>query len=255
MTEIQFIFIRNYTKDRVIKSHLHSCYELVVYIDATGECVIDGNKIINFRSNQFLLIPPQISHGEKHAGYSKIMAIGFTTDKEDFSFDQVLQYTDMTMLNTVAAIRKELTEKQFGYLEAIRNYLEILLCHFKRSLLPSTAEKFSIDFALRYSDEYFRTELNVNELASIAGYTPDYFRILFKEKTGKTPKKYILDKKIDYAKKLLEHSALSVTNISYECGFNYVPQFLVFFKKYTGLTPNQYRNTANANQKASSSHA
>ena len=97
--------------------------------------------------------------------------------------------------------------------------------------------------------EYFRTELNVNELASIAGYTPDYFRILFKEKTGKTPKKYILDKKIDYAKKLLEHSTLSITNISYECGFNYVPQFLVFFKKYAGLTPNQYRNESEAKQK------
>ena len=101
----------------------------------------------------------------------------------------------------------------------------------------------------RYIDEYFRTELNVNELASIAGYTPDYFRILFKEKTGKTPKKYILDKKIDYAKKLLEHSTLSITNISYECGFNYVPQFLVFFKKYAGLTPNQYRNESEAKQK------
>lgn len=242
MTEIKFIFIRNYTKDRIIKPHVHSCYELVVYLDASGECVIDGNKVINFRSNQIFLIPPQISHHEKHTGYSKIMAIGFTTDKEVFSFSQVLQYTNMTMLNAVAAIRKELSEKQFGYLDAIKSYLEILLYHFKRSLLPPMAEKFSIDFALRYIDEYFCTELNVNELASIAGYTPDYFRILFKEKTGKTPKKYILDKKIDYAKKLLEHSKLSITNISYECGFNYVPQFLVFFKKYTSLTPNQYRS-------------
>lgn len=242
MTEIKFIFIRNYTKDRIIKPHVHSCYELVVYLDASGECVIDGNKVINFRSNQIFLIPPQISHHEKHTGYSKIMAIGFTTDKEVFSFSQVLQYTNMTMLNAVAAIRKELSEKQFGYLDAIKSYLEILLYHFKRSLLPPMAEKFSIDFALRYIDEYFCTELNVNELASLAGYTPDYFRILFKEKTGKTPKKYILDKKIDYAKKLLEHSKLSITNISYECGFNYVPQFLVFFKKYTSLTPNQYRS-------------
>lgn len=249
MTEIKFIFIRNYTKDRVIKPHLHSCYELVVYLDATGECVIDGNKVINFRSNQIFLIPPQTSHGEKHTGYSKIMAIGFTTDKEVFAFNQVLQHTNMTMLNAVAAIRKEVAEKQFGYLDAIQSYLEILLYHFKRSLLPPMAEKFSIDFALRYIDEYFRTELNVNELASIAGYTPDYFRILFKEKTGKTPKKYILDKKIDYAKKLLEHSTLSITNISYECGFNYVPQFLVFFKKYAGLTPNQYRNESEAKQK------
>ena len=81
MTEIKFIFIRNYTKDRVIKPHLHSCYELVVYLDATGECVIDGNKVINFRSNQIFLIPPQTSHGEKHTGYSKIMAIGLLPTK------------------------------------------------------------------------------------------------------------------------------------------------------------------------------
>lgn len=238
---IQFVFIRNYAKDKVIKPHQHDCYELVVYFSANGESIIGDEKIINFRSNQSVLIPPHVSHQEKHTGFSKIMAIGFTTDERDFQFEEVLQYTDMDVLTAVAGIRKELTEKQFGYLDAIKNYLQIILYHFKRSLLPPSVEKFSIDFALRYIDEYFLTELNVADLAAIAGYTPDYFRILFKKKTGKTPKKYLSDKKIDHAKKLLEHSKMSVTDISYECGFNYVPQFLVFFKKCMGMSPNQYR--------------
>ena len=242
MIKIQFAFVRNYTKDREIKVHAHACHELVAYLDATCECLINEKEIINIRSNQVLLIPPNVSHGEKHVGYSKVLAIGFTTDEPDFNFEQVLLHSDMTVLNAVEAIRKELAKKQFAYLDVIKNYLSVLLYQFCRKQLPPTVERYSIDFALKYIDEYFHTELNVDELAAVAGYTSDYFRILFKERTGKTPKKYITDKRMSHAKKLLEFSTLSVTEIAYECGFNYVPQFLVFFKKNMGITPGQYRN-------------
>lgn len=249
MIEIEFAFVRNYPKNRVITAHSHGCFELVAYLDAECDCTINKNRHYAMHSDQIMLISPNTVHSEKHKGYSRVIAIGYRTDDPDLIFDDVLIHSDITILNSLNAIRKELGKKQFGYQEVIKNYLTIILYQFKRNLLPPAIERYSIDYALKYIDEYFLTDIDINTLASNTGYTPDYFRILFKEKTGINPKKYISDKKISHAKKLLRYSNMSVTEVSYNCGFNYVPQFLVFFKKNVGITPKQYRAKKQAEDK------
>lgn len=73
------------------------------------------------------------------------------------------------------------------------------------------------------------------------------FRRAFKEHTGTSPLRHILDLKLDEAKLLLINSSQSVKQISYTLNFESPDYFNVFFKKRTGQTPNEYREECLAN--------
>lgn len=69
------------------------------------------------------------------------------------------------------------------------------------------------------------------------------FRRAFREFTGTSPLKYIIELKLNEAKRLLSTTFLSVKEIAYQLNFENPDYFPVFFKKRTGLTPLEYRNS------------
>lgn len=68
------------------------------------------------------------------------------------------------------------------------------------------------------------------------------FRRAFKEFTGSSPSKYMLELKINEAKMLLSTTNRPVKEISYSLNFENPDYFPSFFKKRTNQTPNEYRN-------------
>lgn len=68
------------------------------------------------------------------------------------------------------------------------------------------------------------------------------FRRAFKEFTGTSPSKYMVELKLNEAKLLLSTTAQSVKEIAYSLNFDNPDYFPVFFKKRTGFTPLEYRN-------------
>ncbi|HBY53563.1 MAG TPA: AraC family transcriptional regulator, partial [Marinilabiliales bacterium] len=68
------------------------------------------------------------------------------------------------------------------------------------------------------------------------------FRRAFKEFTGTSPSKYMVELKLNEAKLLLSTTSQSVKEIAYSLNYENPDYFPVFFKKRTGLTPVEYRN-------------
>ena len=71
--------------------------------------------------------------------------------------------------------------------------------------------------------------------------SPDYIRVLFKNKTGINFNKFFTLLKMEYAKKLLKQTNLKIYEISEKCGYGTIDYFTKLFKTHTGLTPVQYR--------------
>lgn len=92
----------------------------------------------------------------------------------------------------------------------------------------------------RYTD----CTLNNSDLAKLCNISEVYFRRLFTDKMGITPKQYILDIRIKRAKQLLETHNLTVTAVAEKCGFGSVYHFCRAFKNVTGLTPTQFGTQA-----------
>lgn len=83
-------------------------------------------------------------------------------------------------------------------------------------------------------------ELSNYILAKQANISEIYFRKLFFEKYGITPKQYILDIRMQKARKLLTESEFSVSAIADECGFSGVYSFSRAFKEKNGVSPTEF---------------
>ena len=103
-----------------------------------------------------------------------------------------------------------------------------------------------IKAVLEYMEQNYRSSITLEELASVAGMNPRYFCGIFKKITHQTPMDYVAMYRIDHAANLLADTDLSITAISFECGFNECSYFIRTFKKYKHITPYQYRKMNHA---------
>lgn len=96
--------------------------------------------------------------------------------------------------------------------------------------------------AMLYIDQHFRNSIDQKDVAQRCGMTPFRFCRLFKEVYGLGFMEYILRKRMDFAKDLLNNSQMPITSIGYEAGFKDPSYFARAFKQCIGCTPSEYRS-------------
>lgn len=96
----------------------------------------------------------------------------------------------------------------------------------------------AIDFI---NENYCNSDISNTLLAKKCKISEVYFRKLFKEKTGTTPKQYILSLRLSRAKQLLGEGKQKIWAISSDCGFESSAHFCRSFKEQFGITPSEYR--------------
>lgn len=101
--------------------------------------------------------------------------------------------------------------------------------------------KDPVEEAKAYIDKNLAKEVSLEEVAEVLGLNASYFSQLFKSATGETFVHYRIKCRMERAKKLLEQPHYRITDISYEVGYADHPHFTKTFKKYTGLSPSEYR--------------
>ena len=95
--------------------------------------------------------------------------------------------------------------------------------------------------AIRYISKNYASNLTLNQVADHVHLNPAYFSSLFKQSTGSSFKEYLNMVRIEESKRLLSNTDYSIMDISQAVGFEDQSYFTKIFKKYTGLTPREYR--------------
>lgn len=154
-------------------------------------------------------------------------------------------------------------------LEKIRQELEHSIDRLSKRLIATNIELL-LDYCLRFYERQFITREPINRdlltrfeslldnyfssgkaqnaglptvkyCASELCLSSGYFGDLIKKETGKSAQTYIQSKVMDVAKGCLLDTEKSISQISYELGFQYPQHFTRLFKKVVGQTPNDYR--------------
>lgn len=89
--------------------------------------------------------------------------------------------------------------------------------------------------------EYYNQPIDFNQLAKLSGYSLDYFRHLFSQKMGMSPKQFQINMRLEKAVELLSDQQKSCTEIASFCGFSTSAQFSKMFLEKYGISPNQFR--------------
>jgi AraC-like DNA-binding protein len=82
---------------------------------------------------------------------------------------------------------------------------------------------------------------SVKELARVIGLSQSRLQSRFQEEVGISPAEYVLRKKVERARQMLDDPAHSVTEVAMRLGFSTSHYFTTVFKRYTGATPSAYR--------------
>lgn len=98
-----------------------------------------------------------------------------------------------------------------------------------------------ISEAIKYMEKNIRKSLTFEDVLMNVRLGETYLKKIFKEKTGLSVMHYFKNMKIDEAKKLIDNTNMSFTQISSYLGYDSIHYFSRQFKTITGLSPTQYR--------------
>ncbi|MFT4733729.1 MAG: AraC family transcriptional regulator [Algoriphagus sp.] len=119
-----------------------------------------------------------------------------------------------------------LEDKNSQYIERIKNAITILVHQQENSLKKYTVSAF------------IETKVGKDYKALSA---------LFSTGEGKTIEQYVIAQKVERIKELISYKELSISEIADKLHYSSVAHLSNQFKKYTGITPSQYRNVGTRN--------
>lgn len=96
-----------------------------------------------------------------------------------------------------------------------------------------------------YINDHCVENLTLEETANLAGFSKYHFTRLFKSFTGITFYKYLNQKRIAHAEKLLIDPEISITDVALHSGFNSLSTFIRMFKLLKNCTPTEFRSMYN----------
>jgi AraC family transcriptional regulator len=98
---------------------------------------------------------------------------------------------------------------------------------------------------VEYIHSFIHSNVSLTEMAACVHLSPFHFARLFRQTVGRSPYQFVLQLKIEYAKKLIRQYNGSLSEIAYTLNFTDQAHFSNVFKKVTGICPRQFMQARN----------
>lgn len=128
--------------------------------------------------------------------------------------------------------------------KAVDQFIEEMLSDYAERVHQAKRNQYSkpINVCLDYIFKHLYDHITLSDLALKVALHPNYLSSLFKKEVGCSLRHYIQQTKIDEARSLLLLTDHSISEISTLLNYHDQSYFSKIFKKFTGVTPNEYRN-------------
>jgi AraC family transcriptional regulator len=158
-------------------------------------------------------------------------------------------FDDEGLNSLLGLLRAELMRREAspGFVEAIAQAIAI---HLARTYGVADEESHGSSpslpgFKLRqitdWMAEHLTEELSLDRLADQAGLSKFHFQRLFKGALGVSPSQYLIDLRMNEARRLLRETKMSVVDVALEVAYANPSHFARLFRRETGLSPSDYR--------------
>jgi AraC-like DNA-binding protein len=247
-------------------AHIQNFYSLILIEKAEGEIAIDGARIRADQAKAIVIKPRCISsfHLNREAtGHLVCFTEDFfslrynTNTLRQFAFLQAedqpfirLRTNEKTHLEQIIQLMGlEYFDLQKRSTKVLRSYLNILLFELDRLHSPEgtsiqkgqKSEKF-LQFEELIEKHFLQVRLP-SQYADLLHVSANYLNKICKEESGQTAGDLIRKRIMVEAQRHLHFTNLTVKEIADQLGFESTSYFVTFFKKSTGITPEQFRKT------------
>jgi len=176
---------------------------------------------------------------------------------ETISLDSVKSSGSITKLPCDHTLKKyfELTRKMYEGTSLSKEIIELKLLELLRLIYRVDYDKSLIsslkrDFKKKdkkdirtFMERHFLKSLAIKDFAQLCSRSLPVFNKEFKELYGLTPKKWLVERRLNYANEQLTEGKKSVTEISLEVGYENTSHFIRIYKRKFGMTPKKTRKT------------
>ncbi|HEX2945474.1 MAG TPA: helix-turn-helix domain-containing protein [Clostridia bacterium] len=107
--------------------------------------------------------------------------------------------------------------------------------------VQNAAYSMHVNRVLKYIRNHYTEKITLEKLAEYVRKNPVYLSSLFMKETKISLSDHINKTRVNESIKLLEFSDKSINEIAYAVGYSYQNHFSAMFKKFTGMTPQEYR--------------
>lgn len=253
--------VNNLSAQSPLGYHVHEDSIEIVYFISGDQHFTIGDKDYLVKGGDILISKPSESHSSGNDNMNRARFYYLIVDKQFFydesmsvngegsqfynRFNQIDQYLYRGNHQTLALFDQlfngysvDSVLKQSITVGSLWCLLDNLMCCTE---LMSNSQDKIFEEIIQYIECNIEEVLTVEQLAVLSPWSLSRFKIKFREYAGYTPKAYVMERKIERAKSLLEETALSITQIAHQLSFSSSQHFSAVFKRYTRMTPTEYQ--------------
>lgn len=239
-------------------AHSHDYCELLYVIEGRGWAQI-GEHRCELAQGNLVVLDPSVLH-EEHSDKQSPLRFAFCAI-DSFAIEglppcgllsagryPVIETGDCRYrMESVFADLIHETSEQVSFCNDMSNSLvSMLLVLAIRLLLAQptsrpTAMSEECSRVAEFINSNYSEPLSLADLSQTVYVSKHHLAHIFKSQTGVSPIRYLINKRISEAKRLLRETELTVGEISVQVGYNDPVYFSQIFKKSTGMSPSVYR--------------
>ena len=239
-------FDMRFYRDMVWFAHFHKNFELIYCVE--GEIKVNrfGVETI-LHPGEVLIVPPNTTHGFDIPKTSGAWVVVFS---DNYVRNFASKHSkDIYSAFTLSADVSGFLNKKFFNLDETSFYTKSgclnIICDECLNLAiredrPRDADK--INEIVAFIANNYKNEVNMKDVAALLGYEYHYFSKVFHDNFTSGFAEFVNRYRYETACKLLKTEGMSVTKASEESGFSSVRNFNRVFKKYSGMSPAEYKN-------------
>ena len=174
------------------------------------------------------------------------VAEGLELDADRIELIEQRRSTDPTLHHIAMALRAGVqsgaaVDRMYG--EALSTALAVHLLREYGAAVPGPKKQYGglprekLVRAVEYIQDQLATDLTVSRIAQAVYISPYHFTKLFKQSTGQTPHRYVVEARVRKAKELLSTGKFTISEAAYHVGFVDQSHLTRHFKRVFGLPP------------------
>lgn len=188
---------------------------------------------------------PQLKYGQDIDTYEKLSKAVVEDFKKELTEGTIVMHWLKCFL--VACGDGESLQQSIQSIDEVSNCLQEEKNHLfkvQKEELPENLSK-PVRIAVEYLNAHYKEPISLNDAAERAGVNSSYLSFLFSQEMKIGFAGYLLNLRLEHAKKMLKESHLKMCQIAEQSGFNDYHYFSKVFKKNSGVSPAEYRKEVN----------